>query len=148
MYVLGFGNPGRGDDGLGPALIERLEALGMPEVYTEAAYQLYIEDAANILGYVTVLFVDADRRGSGSFSIRKLSPARDVTFSSHLLRPESVLAICQEAFGDPPEAWLMGIRGYEFGFCEGLTDEAEINLSEAMIFVEAFIKKMQGDTNE
>ena len=32
MLLIGYGNAGRGDDGLGPAFAERIEAAGLPGV--------------------------------------------------------------------------------------------------------------------
>ena len=49
--VLGFGNPGRLDDGLGPAVVEALRAYELPGVTMDADYQLRVEDAAEIAGY-------------------------------------------------------------------------------------------------
>ena len=48
VLVIGYGNPGRQDDGLGAAVIERLEALGLEGVTVDADYQLNIEDAADM----------------------------------------------------------------------------------------------------
>ena len=42
--VIGFGNPGRLDDGLGPALAARFEAKGLDDVVVDADYQLTVKD--------------------------------------------------------------------------------------------------------
>ena len=42
ILVIGYGNPGRRDDGLGPALAARLEALALPGVTVESDFQLAI----------------------------------------------------------------------------------------------------------
>jgi len=67
--VIGVGNAGRQDDGLGPALVERLAGVKPPErvivqtpdgaVDAFWAYQLNIEDAAAVREYDRVVFVDA-----------------------------------------------------------------------------------------
>ena len=59
LAPFGFGNPARGDDGLGPALIERLDALALEGVTTDSDYQLTIEDAALVAEHDVVVFVDA-----------------------------------------------------------------------------------------
>ena len=46
ILVIGYGNPGRCDDGLGPALVARLESLRIPGLSVEVDYQLSIEHAA------------------------------------------------------------------------------------------------------
>ena len=48
ILLIGFGNPGRLDDGLGPALADAIEKLALPGVTVESNYQLTVEDAAEI----------------------------------------------------------------------------------------------------
>jgi len=132
VLILGYGNPGRQDDGLGPAAIAAVTEMSWPRVSAQDNYQLVIEDAADIAEHEVVWFVDAARDCAGPFEIRRLAPKRDIAFTSHLLKPETLLAIVEGYFGKTPEAWLMAIRGYEFEFCEGLTDRARGNLAQAV----------------
>ena len=57
---IGYGNPGRLDDGLGPAMAEAVEKLNLPGVVTDSDYQLTVEDAAEVAKYDLVIFC---RRG-------------------------------------------------------------------------------------
>ncbi len=132
ILILGYGNPGRQDDGLGPAVVAEIERLGLPGVITQDNYQLVIEDAADVAEANAVWFVDAARTGAEPFEIQPLEPARDIAFSSHAVKPEVILALAQRFCGRAPEAWLLGIRGYEFAFIEELTDGARENLRKAV----------------
>ena len=143
ILVYGYGNPGRRDDGLGPALADRIEAGRTAGVSVDSAYQLAIEDAANIADYDAVVFVDANMEGPEPYSVRRLAPSANITFTSHLIGPESVLALCGEMYGKAPECWLLGIRGYAYDFGEELTDKARKNLEEAFAFVRDFIEKLR-----
>jgi len=136
--VLGWGNPGRRDDGLGPALIAAVEALGPPGARFDSDYQLQIENAAEVARYPRVVFVDADRGGHEPFSMRRLLPAAgSMSFSTHSVRPEAILALARDLFQAEPEAWLLGIHGYDFDdFGEGLSAGARANLAAATEFVE------------
>jgi hydrogenase maturation protease len=140
--VLGWGNPGRLDDGLGPALVELLAALGLPRVVVDADYQLTVEDAAEVARYRRVLFVDADRTGPAPFRLWRMRPALEgSSFSTHSVAPGAVLALSRDLFHAEPEAWLLGIRGYEFDeFGEGLSDRARANLAQAITFVRSAIE--------
>ena len=60
VFIIGYGNPARGDDGLGPACAEAIEALGLPGVAVQTNYQLQVEDATDIVSHDTVIFIDAD----------------------------------------------------------------------------------------
>ena len=133
LLILGWGNPGRGDDGLGPALTRMLGERFGGAVDAESDYQLQVEDAAECAEHRRVIFVDADRAGPEPFSCRRVEPsAAPLGFSSHSVSPGALLAITRELFGRQPEAWLVGVRGYEFDeFHEGLSARARANLAAA-----------------
>jgi len=141
--LIGYGNPGRLDDGLGPALAQAVEAADLPGVSVEADYQLTVEDSADVARHERVLFVDADTSGPEPFWVKRLQAADDgFSFSTHSVRPEAVLALARDLFRAEPETWLMGIRGYEFnGFGEGLSDRARTNLAAALDWVESAIRR-------
>ncbi len=133
VLVLGYGNPGRLDDGLGPALAEQLAALGLPGVATETAYQLQIEDADLIAGYDAVVFADAHRTTREPFELGPLEPVSGARFSTHSVAPAAVLAMAHEVFASSVEGFLLGIRGHEFdAFGERLTAAAERDLGAAL----------------
>lgn len=140
--VLGWGNPGRRDDGLGPALAAAVEAMAVPGVTAESGYQLQVEDAAEVARHERVLFVDAERGGDAPFRLRRLEPSRSgVGFTTHSVSPGRLLALSRDLFGAQPEAWLLGIRGYDFdSFGEGLSVRAAANLAAAADFVRAAVR--------
>ncbi len=137
--VLAWGNPGRRDDGLGPAFAAALGQLALPGCAVEAGYQLQVEDAAQLAECDRVLFVDADRCGDEPFRVRRIEPeAGGFGFTSHSIRPGRLLALGRDLFDAEPEAWLMGIRGYDFDrFGEGLSVAARANLALAVDFARA-----------
>lgn len=132
VLVLGYGNPGRQDDGLGPAAAEAIDLYGWPEVNAFDNYQLNIEDAMDVAVHDVVWFVDAAKTGAAPFEVQEISPTYTQEFTSHLVRPETILAMAQRYFGRAPKAYLLGIRGYGFEFEEGLTSAADANLQLAV----------------
>jgi hydrogenase maturation protease len=132
VLVIGYGNPGRQDDGLGPAAATRIEALRWPGVTAYDNYQLNIEDAVDVAEHEVVWFVDAARTGPSPFAIRELAPVPTLDFTSHLVRPEAILAMARQYYGGAPRAFLLAIRGYAFEFLEALTPEATDNLGLAL----------------
>jgi hydrogenase maturation protease len=132
VLVLGYGNPGRQDDGLGPALAASVEDLGWAGLTALDNYQLNIEDAIEVAAHDIVWFVDAAKQGPAPYEVHKLAPALTIDFSSHLLRPEALLAIARQCYGGTPRAFLLAIRGYEFAFVESLTPQASENLRAAL----------------
>lgn len=139
IYVYGFGNPGRQDDGLGPAIIEKLENEKIQGITTDSNYQLNIEDADNISGSDFVVFVDASIEAAEPFSFKKVEPAAEITFTTHSMSPESVIALCSDLHGRAPEAYVMAIRGYEWEFLEGLSSKAKDNFQDAYQFLVGWI---------
>jgi hydrogenase maturation protease len=135
LLVLGYGNPGRQDDGLGPAAAEAIARLQLPAVRVEVNYQLNIEDAADAAEHDCVLFVDASSAGPEPFDFREVQPAVKTAFTSHIVKPEGILAICRQCFGRVPRAYLLAIRGYAFELREELTGRARANLDEAIAFL-------------
>lgn len=139
--VLGWGNPGRLDDGLGPAFVEAFCDGRDSEVAVESEYQLQIENAERVAHFDRVVFVDADVTGAEPFWLRRLEPSvGPLPYTTHSVSPETILALSRDLFDSEPEAWLLGIRGYEFGdFGEGLSEQATINLDQAVEFVQTAI---------
>ena len=135
VLVLGCGNPGRQDDGLGPAAAAEIGKLDWPGVTACDNYQLVIEDALEVAEHDVVWFLDAARSGAEPYEVRTLSAASDIAFTSHLVKPEALLAIAHQYYGKSPKSYLVGIRGYEFEFLEGLTDRASGNLAQAVALI-------------
>jgi hydrogenase maturation protease len=136
VLVLGFGNPGRLDDGLGPSLAARLESLDLPQVTVDANYQLGIEDAAEVATHDVVVFADAATRGPEPFYFEALEPTPYLSFSSHSVSPGALLALARDLFEARTQAWVLGIRGYEFNeFGERLSEQARRNLDAAYDFL-------------
>ena len=141
VLVFGIGNPGRGDDGLGPRAAERFEALGLPEVTCDANYQLNIEDSLVCSRHDVVVFVDAARGLRTPFTWTVIRAEASVPAMTHALGPGAVLALCEGIYGRKPEAHLLAIRGHRGEVGEGLSVRAEKNLAEAVRFLEGFVKK-------
>jgi hydrogenase maturation protease len=145
VLVIGYGNPGRRDDGLGPALAAEMEARKLPGLDVDSDYQLTVEDSHAVAGYDLVIFADAALEGREPFYFRPLEGRLDGPaggLSSHGVEAEEVLALAGELFGSRPEAYVLGIRGYEFGrFEEGLSARARANLTAARDFLVRVIRE-------
>lgn len=128
VLVIGYGNPGRQDDGLGPAVAAEIEKLGWANLTVLDNYQLNIEDAVDVADHDVVWFVDATKVGPSPFAVTDVAPALVVDFTSHLVRPEVVLALCQRYYQKSPKAFLLGVRGFQFEFVEELTAAAADNM--------------------
>jgi hydrogenase maturation protease len=146
ILLIGYGNPGRLDDGLGPALAAALDELRLPGVTIDADYQLTVEDAASVAEHDVVVFADADVAGPEPFWLRRIEPDPDpapaVSFSSHSVEPEQILALAHRLFGARTQGYVLAIRGYAFNdFGEGLSEKARANLAAALQFIEPLLRR-------
>ncbi|HTZ59454.1 MAG TPA: hydrogenase maturation protease [Acidobacteriaceae bacterium] len=133
--VLGYGNPGREDDGLGPTAAAAIEADGWANVTVLSNYQLVPEDVFEIANADVVWFVDASRSGGEPFEVIALPPSDAISFASHSATPQELLALTAQYFGRRPKAHMLAIRGYRFAFREGLSGRAGRNLEQALVFL-------------
>jgi hydrogenase maturation protease len=141
VLLFGYGNPGRLDDGLGPALAEEVEKLSLPGVKVDSDYQLTVEDAAEVAKYEIVIFADASVNCAEPFEFKPLESKAELSFSSHSVEPGAVMALAEELFGCLAKCFILGIRGYEFNeFGERLSEKARANLLAAVGFIENKIR--------
>jgi len=137
VLVLACGNPSRGDDALGPLLVERLEErqrageLGQVDLLTD--YQLQIEHALDLQGRELVIFVDASANGPEPFSFELIRPDRDTGYTTHAMTPGALLRVFEQiAEGDAPKTRLLAIRGYAFDLGTSMSQAARENLDRAL----------------
>ncbi|MBU1664241.1 MAG: hydrogenase maturation protease [Gammaproteobacteria bacterium] len=135
ILVIGIGNPSRGDDALGPLLVERLEALQLPDVELLTDFQLQVEYALDLQERQEVVFVDASLDAPAPFTFTPAVAAADASYSSHELSPAAVLHAYEKLFGEPPPAFVLAIRGEAFELGEDLSAAASANLEAALAFI-------------
>lgn len=129
--VFGWGNPARGDDGLGPAFIGEAERVDGTELLVD--YQLQPEHALDLVGRSEVLFVDACASTERSFEVGPVEPEPFQSVTTHHLTPGAVLAVFEHITGRrAPPARLLRIHGEVFGLGEALSETARKNLDEAL----------------
>ncbi len=134
ILVLAIGNPSRGDDALGPALAERLEALAPPGVEVMVDYQLQVEHSLDLVGREVVVFVDAGAGTPAPYELREAPPAETLAHTSHALAPGAVLAAYRRVHGvDPPDAFVLCVRGESFELGEPLSAAAAAHLESAWL---------------
>ncbi|MGB9093158.1 MAG: hydrogenase maturation protease [Gallionella sp.] len=132
LLLFGYGNPGRGDDALGPELIARIERMQLAGVECQNDMQLQVEHVTDLNGCDLVLFVDADMSCTEPYEFSEIAAEKDSSYTSHAMNPAALLHACREVYGkDAPPAFLLRIRGYDFGLGDPLTGRAVSNLEAA-----------------
>lgn len=137
LVVFAIGNPSRGDDAVGPLLLERLAAwleaaglAGQCELIED--FQLQIEHSLDLLDRRLALFIDAGDGTPAPYSFKRIAPAAGIAHTTHELPPEAVLQVYRQTTGgEPPPAFVLCVRGERFELGEALSPAAEIRAEQA-----------------
>lgn len=143
LLVLGWGNPSRGDDALGPLFIARLRALGLSAGQVEYLedFQLQVEHALDLLGRERVLLVDASLSCASPFEVTTVQPARDASLHSHALTPAALLQVYADLHGTaPPPSTVLAIRGERFELGAAPSAAALANLAAAVQWASGWVR--------
>jgi len=150
ILVFAYGNPGRGDDALGPQLLSVIESADFslaecPLFETQTDMQLQVEHVTDLEGRERILFVDADVSCPEPYAFGPLEPEKDGSYTSHAMTPGALLHAYKKVYGiDTPPAYMLRIRGYAFELGEPIGEQAEANLAAAI----ELIKKLCTDCSE
>jgi hydrogenase maturation protease len=132
IVVFGWGNTSRGDDAIGPLLLADLEAAQLPGVETIEDFQLQIEHTLDMVGADLLLFLDAGTQTAAPYVFYEAKPAGTFTASTHALLPEALLSVYQQVHGHPPPpAFVLCVRGEQFGLGEPMSEVAIERLEAA-----------------
>ena len=138
VVVFAVGNRSRGDDALGPLLLERLAAwlaagaqAGAFELIEE--YQLQIEHALDLQGKRLALFIDAGSGTAAPLEFYAIGPERlPAIRSTHELPPQGVLDVYRQiAQAEPPPSFVLCVRGEGFELGQGLSGPAKAHMDAA-----------------
>ena len=128
LLIFGYGNPSRGDDAIGPALLDRLAALNLPHVELLTDFQLQVEHAMDLQNRERVLFIDASISCTPPYTLTRLQAQKDKSYTSHAVSPGAVLHAYQELYGAPPATYLLVVRGERFELGEEISEAASANM--------------------
>lgn len=140
ILIYGYGNPGRGDDGLGNEFVEKMEqwARGnnISRIEFDSNYQLNVEDADTISDKDIVIFVDASTEPIEDFCITRVAASEaSIEFTMHAVSASFVLDLCNRLFSKNPVCYLLHIKGYQWELKEGLSSKAKVNLLKAFNYL-------------
>lgn len=133
--ILGIGNYGRQDDGLGWEFLDGFNESKFKNVSLEYRYQLQIEDAELIGDFDMVVFVDASKNElENGYAWETCTSSNTHSFSTHALVPETILYLAEELYHHKPKAFVLAIQGYQWELDNGLSKNAQENLKKAKAY--------------
>ena len=144
VLLFGYGNPGRGDDALGPLLVEAIEKKGYTQVECLSDMQLQIEHVTDLAQRTQIVFVDADTSCDDSYEYSSINAEKDESYSSHSMTPSALLYAYRTVYGEEASAtFLLRIRGYNFALGSPLSKQAETNLDSAQGFISRLLEPFE-----
>ena len=132
LLIFAYGNPSRGDDALGPLLIEHLQILNLKGIEILTDFQLQVEHAYDLQGRERVLFIDASVSCEAPYTFSRLFAQKDPSYTTHVMSPMAVMHVYQDLYGDPPPSYLLQVRGESFELGASLSPQAEVNLQSSL----------------
>lgn len=144
VWIVGYGNPQRTDDGIGPYAADQLRDAfsGSPSIQVRSCHQLdpaLVEDLKDAGG---VLFIDATVEAlAGGWKRIPLEPRIDEwPYVVHDFDAPLLLGLIKAFYGRCPAAWMVSVQGEDFGFGEGLSEGARQRVHEAVNATAGFVQ--------
>jgi hydrogenase maturation protease len=122
--IVGYGNPLRGDDGVGQAVAQAFVGENAIDgVDALACHQLTPELAERFAAAARVVLIDvAAGREAGRVSVARLHPApAPASTLGHHVEPAQLLHLAQTLYGRSPEACLVTVGAGSLELGEGLS---------------------------
>lgn len=142
VLVLGYGNPLRGDDGVGWIAASTLNnQIDNSQVIIETCHQLTPELAEQFSEVDILILVDADAQGTpGEVKVRQVTPSDPFHEPiNHFSKPETILSMAKELYGKVPKAYIASITGVTFELSESLSPTIEQSLPNLIDRIQTII---------
>lgn len=125
--VIGYGNPLRGDDGVGWEVAGRLAACTDDSVEVKVVQQLTPELSEPIHQSTLVIFIDASVEGNpGGWKCEEVRPDHAATSAlGHHFEVAGLLAYTHGLFQSCPKAMVVSVAAETFDFHENLSGAVE-----------------------
>lgn len=147
LLIFGYGNESRGDDALGPLLVNRIREQhearsGGRELAFLDDYQIQIEHVMDLQSRCAVIMIDAAVNIDAPFVFHRLQAHPETSYTTHGMTPHTLLYQYQKVLqSEPPPVYMLAVQGYRFELGEQLSEQAERNFNQALIFVTALLEE-------
>jgi hydrogenase maturation protease len=123
LLVIGYGNPLRGDDGVGWQIADQLAKLADDSATILTVHQLTPELAEPMSGADLVVFIDACYEGQpGTWTCETIQPEPNLSQTfTHYFTPANLLSYARATFNVRPKALLISVAGQSFNFSKELS---------------------------
>ena len=145
LLILGYGNPLRGDDAIGPAVLRELEhsSLAARAQFLQGQ-QLGPELSEPLAASEAAIFIDAAANGlPGEIRTRELHAIDGTSHGlTHQVCPETLLTLARELYGHAPRAVLVTICGEDFALGAPLSECAQKAIRTCLPLIASLADKL------
>ena len=142
-WIIGYGNPQRRDDGIGPYVANQLNTFLKHKKGVRILTLNQLEpDLVNKLRHAgIIIFVDATMdEVEGGWTWAKIEPELEILpHLTYYFKPSFFLGLLQSIYHICPPTWLVSVQGDDFEFGEELTREAEKRAQRVVSEINEFI---------
>ena len=153
--LIGYGNPDREDDGVAWHILKGLAkyfAIDFPDALSEEIVnshpklhflfdlQLIPEMSYDMKDFDRICFIDAHTGAlENDLNFQILERKFQKSPLTHHMTPQTVLSILDSTFDVQPEAVLISVRGFQFGFSNKLSIKTQKLADQAIIEISNWI---------
>jgi len=143
IVIVGYGNPLRGDDGVGPEIARRLAAeIDDPEVHILIELQLRPELAELLSRAELAIFIDASSESQpGEVRVEEVHLSEPEQSFTHQFAPPMLLMTAKVLYGRIARTYLVSIGGQNFGLSEGLSEAVKQGIPKAIQAVRQLLER-------
>ena len=144
--MFAWGNPSRGDDGVGPWFADRFRPLVDEGLSLVEDFQLQVEHLLDCREGELLLLIDAAGNGGRDFQFEEIVADTGVAHTSHALAPAELLGYYRRVFAEPPPpAFQLAIPGASFELGQAMSATTESCCRRAAQFVDQLLARPELD---
>ncbi|UCE54466.1 MAG: hydrogenase maturation protease [Desulfobacterales bacterium] len=144
LYIVGFGNPQRRDDGIGSYIVRQLKSA--LTAYDKIGFLSVRHPEPSIVdelhGAEQILFVDATIEVlTNGWQLHRIQPELEMLpYTTHHFTPMVILGMIKMIYGQSPPTWVLTVEGCDFGFGRRLTSTAKKRARSAISATIGFVR--------
>ena len=140
VVVFAAGNDARGDDAIGPVLLDWIEAQAWAHVRTVFDFQFQVEHALDLDGADLALFIDAHVAQAAPVCLEEIKLFEPTAAGTHALSPAQVMGVhARVCAGHAPPAFVFSVVGTRFELGEGMSAAARAAVDRAKSCLERML---------
>ena len=143
FWIIGYGNPQRRDDGIGPYIVNRLQPFfkHRKDVHLLVLHQLEPDIIDTLKTADTLVFVDAtvEALPEGRHWVEVQPELNTMPCLIHESAPAFILGLLQCLYHRHPKAWMVSVEGADFGFGNGLSSDARKRAEQVIGEIAEFV---------